>query len=84
MAVKLVADTDDLERIAADDAADVRALHGWRHELFGKDALDLKHGRLALTAAGSGSSWCGWRARERRRRSEAARDDHILQIRYRP
>lgn len=52
VAVKLVADTDDLERIAADDEADVRALHGWRHELFGKDALDLKHGRLALTAAG--------------------------------
>ena len=38
--------------IAADDRADVRALHGWRHEIFGKDALDLKHGRLALTAAG--------------------------------
>jgi ribonuclease D len=52
VAVKLVADSDDLERIAADDAADVRALHGWRHELFGKDALDLKHGRLALSAAG--------------------------------
>jgi ribonuclease D len=30
----------------------VRALQGWRAELFGKDALDLKHGRLALTAAG--------------------------------
>ncbi len=52
VAVKLVADSDDLERIAADDDADVRPLHGWRHELFGKDALDLKHGRLALTAAG--------------------------------
>ena len=38
--------------IAADDQADVRALTGWRAELFGKDALDLKHGRLALTAAG--------------------------------
>ena len=52
MAVKLVADADDLEQIAADDAADVRALRGWRWEIFGKDALDLKHGRLALTAAG--------------------------------
>jgi len=30
----------------------VRALHGWRAGLLGKDALDLKHGRLALTAAG--------------------------------
>jgi ribonuclease D len=52
VAVKLVADSDDLERIAADDDSGVRPLHGWRHELFGKDALDLKHGRLALTAAG--------------------------------
>ncbi len=52
VAQKLVADSEDLEMIAADDAAPVRALQGWRGELFGKDALDLKHGRLALTAAG--------------------------------
>jgi ribonuclease D len=52
VAQKLVADTEDLEMIAADDAAAVRALQGWRAELFGKDALDLKHGRLALTAVG--------------------------------
>jgi ribonuclease D len=52
VAQKLVADTEDLELIAADDAAPVRALQGWRAELFGRDALDLKHGRLALTAAG--------------------------------
>lgn len=52
VAAKLVADSEDLEMIAADDAAPVRALHGWRAEIFGKDALDLKHGRLALTAAG--------------------------------
>jgi ribonuclease D len=52
VAQKLVADTEDLELIAADDAAPVRALQGWRAELFGKEALDLKHGRLALTAAG--------------------------------
>jgi ribonuclease D len=52
VAQKLVADTEDLEMIAADDAAPVRALQGWRAELFGNDALALKHGRLALTAAG--------------------------------
>ncbi len=52
VATKLVADSEDLEAIAAADNADVRALHGWRAEIFGKDALDLKHGRLALTAAG--------------------------------
>jgi ribonuclease D len=52
VAQRLVADSEDLELIAADDSAEVRALRGWRAELFGKDALDLKHGRLALTAAG--------------------------------
>lgn len=52
VAQKLVANSDDLEMIAADDEAPVRALTGWRHEVFGRDALDLKRGRLALTAAG--------------------------------
>jgi ribonuclease D len=50
VAQKLVASADDLEAIAADDNADVPALHGWRHEVFGADALSLKHGTLALTA----------------------------------
>jgi ribonuclease D len=48
VASKVIATVDDLEQIAVDDNADVGALHGWRHELFGKDALALKHGRLAL------------------------------------
>ncbi len=52
VAQKLVATTADLERIAADDDADVAALRGWRKEIFGADALDLKHGRLAMTAKG--------------------------------
>ncbi len=52
VAQKLVANSDDLEMIAADDAAPVRALTGWRFELFGRDALELKRGRLALTAGG--------------------------------
>jgi ribonuclease D len=48
VAAKVIATVDDLDRIAADDEADVPALHGWRMEMFGKKALDLKHGRLAL------------------------------------
>jgi ribonuclease D len=48
VASKVIATVDDLERIAADDHADVAALHGWRRELFGEAALSLKHGRLAL------------------------------------
>ena len=48
VAAKVVATVDDLERIAADDGADVPALTGWRRELFGEKALALKHGKLAL------------------------------------
>ncbi len=48
VASKVIATVGDLEEIAADDAADVPALHGWRRELFGEAALALKHGRLAL------------------------------------
>ena len=48
VAAKVIATVGDLDRIAADDAADVPALHGWRRELFGEKALALKHGRLSL------------------------------------
>ena len=48
VAAKVIATVDDLERIAADDEADVPALQGWRRELFGEKALALKHGRLSL------------------------------------
>jgi ribonuclease D len=52
VAQKLVANSADLELIAADDNADVPALQGWRRDLFGADALRLKHGKLALAANG--------------------------------
>jgi ribonuclease D len=48
VAAKVIATVDDLDRIAADDNADVPALAGWRRELFGERALALKHGKLAL------------------------------------
>jgi ribonuclease D len=48
VAAKVIATVDDLDRIAADDDADVPALHGWRRELFGEKALALKQGRLML------------------------------------
>jgi ribonuclease D len=48
VASKVIATVDDLERIAADDNADVPALKGWRRDLFGEKALALKAGRLAL------------------------------------
>jgi len=48
VAAKVIATVDDLDRIAADDNADVPAMNGWRRELFGEKALALKHGKLAL------------------------------------
>jgi ribonuclease D len=48
VAAKVIATVNDLERIAADDAADVPAMNGWRRELFGEKALALKSGRLSL------------------------------------
>ena len=52
VAQRLIANTGDLEAIAADDRADVRALRGWRYEVFGKAALALKHGELGLAIDG--------------------------------
>ena len=48
VAQKLVCPAADLEKIAADDEADVQALKGWRREVFGDAALDLKHGRIGV------------------------------------
>jgi len=48
VAPKLIATTDDLEAIAADDNADAQALKGWRRSIFGERALALKHGRIGV------------------------------------
>jgi ribonuclease D len=52
VAQKLVASSDDIDRLAAEDAPDIAALHGWRRRVFGEDALALKAGRVALAAEG--------------------------------
>ncbi|MGH6923160.1 MAG: ribonuclease D [Propylenella sp.] len=54
VAARVIASADDLERIAADDRADVPALKGWRRKLFGKQALALKRGNLALSLSRKG------------------------------
>ncbi|MBV9511298.1 MAG: ribonuclease D, partial [Caulobacteraceae bacterium] len=53
VASKLIATVSDLEKIAADDNADTPALHGWRREAFGADALRVKRGELALVLDGA-------------------------------
>lgn len=55
VATGLVANRKELEQIAINDEADVRALKGWRRDVFGQDALRLKHGKLAITSNGSGA-----------------------------
>ncbi len=52
VAPRLIADSEDLERLATEAEPDIPALKGWRRKLFGDDALRLKRGELALTLAG--------------------------------
>lgn len=48
VASKIIANVDDLEKIAESDTADVAALKGWRRELFGEAALNVKAGKLGF------------------------------------
>jgi ribonuclease D len=49
VAAKIIANTDDLEKIASEgEKADVPAMHGWRKELFGDRALKLIGGQIAI------------------------------------
>ncbi len=49
VAAKMLASSDDIERIAAEgEQAEVPALQGWRREVFGEKALKLIDGGLAL------------------------------------
>ena len=49
VAPRLIADSEDLERLATEDEPGIAALTGWRRKLFGEDALALKRGETALT-----------------------------------
>jgi ribonuclease D len=52
VAQKLIATAADLEDIAA-GVTDCPPLKGWRHDVFGADALKLCSGKIALSANGS-------------------------------
>ena len=53
VATKLLASAADIEQIAAFGAdADVKALKGWRREVFGDDALRLRSGEMSLSIKG--------------------------------
>lgn len=53
VATKLLSSTEDLEALALDDNANIPALKGWRYEIFGREALAVKHGALAVGLKGS-------------------------------
>ncbi len=52
VAARLIASSDDIDRLASEEAPDLPCLSGWRAELFGFDAMRLKTGRVALRARG--------------------------------
>ncbi len=64
VAARMIATSDDLEAICHSDKADVPALKGWRRQLFGRRALELKHGRLALTIEKGKIAALEWRELE--------------------
>lgn len=48
VAPRMIANADDIERLAAHEDEGVNALHGWRADVFGRDAIALREGRLAV------------------------------------
>ena len=49
VAAKVLASSDEIDRIAAEgESAEVPALHGWRREVFGEEALKLVRGEIAI------------------------------------
>jgi ribonuclease D len=52
VAPRMLASSEDIERLAGEDEPDIPALHGWRREVYGADALALKQGRIGLGVNG--------------------------------
>jgi ribonuclease D len=52
VAPRLLASSEEIERLAGEDEPDIPALHGWRREVYGADALALKQGRIGLGVNG--------------------------------
>lgn len=52
VASKLIATGEEIEAIAMEDRPDVPPLKGWRFEVFGREALALKDGKIAIGLKG--------------------------------
>jgi ribonuclease D len=60
VAPRIIANAEDLETIAIHGDADVKAMHGWRRELFGDMALKSAPERWRWVYAASAPFWCRW------------------------
>ncbi len=54
IAAKLLASSAELDALAGEDDPQVPALQGWRFEVFGRDALRIRDGTVALGVGRSG------------------------------
>ena len=48
VAEKLIVSQDDLDILAGEKNPDLQVLKGWRYQIFGKAALEMKEGKIAL------------------------------------
>jgi len=54
IAAKLLASSSELDALAGEDDPQVPALQGWRYEIFGRDALRIRDGAVALGVGRAG------------------------------
>ncbi|MEM7684577.1 MAG: ribonuclease D [Paracoccaceae bacterium] len=54
VAAKLIAPAAEIEALAGEEDPDLPVLHGWRAEVYGNDALRVKHGEVGLVAKPGG------------------------------
>jgi ribonuclease D len=52
IAPKLIANAQDLDQIALGQCDNVKAMHGWRYDVFGQYANGIIQGKLAITIKG--------------------------------
>ena len=52
IAPRLIANADELELVALGKKEGVKAMTGWRYDLFGQTAEAMKAGKIALSIAG--------------------------------
>ena len=52
IATRLIANADDLDHIALGQTDGIKAMHGWRYEIFGQHAEAIKAGKLGLAVKG--------------------------------